>query len=44
MATGRTIREVVIARGYLSAEEAGRLLDATQMTAGGILGSNIGAA
>jgi fumarate hydratase class II len=38
MATGRTIREVVVARGYLSAEEADRLLDAARMTEGGIQG------
>ena len=36
MATGRTIREIVIAKGYLSAEEADRLLDAAGMTEGGI--------
>jgi fumarate hydratase class II len=36
MATGRTIREVVVARGYLAAEEADRLLDAARMTEGGI--------
>jgi fumarate hydratase, class II len=36
MATGRTIREVVISRGYLSAAEADRLLDAAWMTEGGI--------
>jgi len=36
MATGKTIRDVVIAKGYLSAQEADRLLDATQMTEGGI--------
>jgi fumarate hydratase class II len=44
MATGRTIREVVIARGYLSAEEADRLLDATRMTEGGIQGGSPGTA
>jgi len=38
MATGRTIREVVVARGYLSAEEADRLLDVAGMTEGGIQG------
>ncbi|MBN1429689.1 MAG: aspartate ammonia-lyase [Anaerolineae bacterium] len=37
LATGRAIREVVIERGYLSAEEADRLLDAHRMTNGGIL-------
>ena len=34
MATDKTIREVVIARGYLSADEADRLLDAAMMTGG----------
>ena len=38
LATGRTIREVVVARGYLSAEEADRLLDVARMTDGGIQG------
>jgi len=37
MATGRTIREVVIEKGYLTEEEADRLLDARRMTEGGIL-------
>jgi len=37
MASGRTIREVVLEKGYLSAEEVDRLLDARQMTEGGIL-------
>jgi len=36
MATGKTIREIVIAKGYLTPEEADQLLDATQMTEGGI--------
>jgi fumarate hydratase, class II len=36
MATGKTIREVVIAKGYLSAEQADRLLDPAKMTEGGI--------
>jgi fumarate hydratase class II len=44
MATGRTIREVVVARGYLSAEEADRLLDAARMTEGGIQGGSPGGA
>jgi fumarate hydratase, class II len=43
MATGRTIHEVVIARGYLSAKEAYRLLDAAWMTEGGIQAANPGA-
>jgi fumarate hydratase class II len=42
MATGRTIREVVVARGYLAAEEADRLLDAARMTEGGIQGGSAG--
>ncbi|MCL5676921.1 MAG: aspartate ammonia-lyase [Firmicutes bacterium] len=36
MATGQTIREVVVAKGYLSAEEADKLLDARGLTEGGI--------
>jgi len=36
MATGKTIRQVVIANGYLSADQADRLLDAAKMTEGGI--------
>ena len=36
MATGKTIREVVIAKGYLSADQADRLLDAAKMTEGGM--------
>jgi fumarate hydratase class II len=42
MATGRTIRAVVVARGYLSAEEADRLLDAAKMTKGGVQGGSPG--
>ncbi len=37
MATGRPIREVVIEKGYLTEEEADRLLDARRMTEGGIM-------
>jgi fumarate hydratase class II len=44
MATGMTIRDVVIASGYLSAEEADQLLDAARMTEGGIRGGNPGTA
>jgi len=40
METGRTIREVVIGRGYLSAAEADRLLDPAWMTEGGIQSGN----
>ena len=36
MATGKTIREVAIAKGYLSTDQADRLLDAAKMTDGGI--------
>jgi fumarate hydratase, class II len=42
MASNRTIREVVVAKGYLTAEEADRLLDARKMTEGGIQGSGGG--
>jgi fumarate hydratase, class II len=38
MATNRTVREVVVAKGYLSDEEAGRLLDVRALTEGGIQG------
>jgi fumarate hydratase, class II len=37
MATGKTIREVVLEKGYLSDEDVDRLLDARRMTEGGIL-------
>ena len=36
MATSRTVREVVVEKGYLSAEEADRLLDVRVLTDGGI--------
>jgi fumarate hydratase class II len=36
MATNRTIKEVVVEKGYLTAEEADRFLDARSMTEGGI--------
>jgi fumarate hydratase class II len=36
MATGRTIKEVVVKKGYLTAAEADRILDARKMTEGGI--------
>ena len=39
MASNRTIKEVVVEKGLLSAEEADRLLDARQMTEGGIQGT-----
>jgi fumarate hydratase class II len=38
MATNRPIKEVVVEKGYLSAEEADRILDARAMTEGGIQG------
>ena len=36
MATNRTIRAVVVEKGYLTAGEADRILDARRMTEGGI--------
>ena len=36
METDRTVREVVVEKGYLSAEEADRLLDVRRLTEGGI--------
>jgi len=36
MATNRTIKEIVVEKGYLTAEEADRILDARSMTEGGI--------
>ena len=36
MAANRTIKEVVVEKGYLTAEEADRILDAKKMTEGGI--------
>lgn len=36
MASGRTVREVVVEKGYLTADEAERLLDARRLTEGGI--------
>jgi fumarate hydratase, class II len=38
MATNRTVREVVIEKGYLTAEEADRLLNVWNLTDGGIQG------
>jgi len=38
MATNRTVREVVIEKGYLTAAEADRLLDVRALTEGGIQG------
>ena len=37
MSSGRTIREVVLEKGYLSPEQADELLDARKMTDGGIM-------
>jgi fumarate hydratase class II len=37
MASNRTIREVVVEKGYLTAEQADELLDARKMTEGGIM-------
>ncbi len=42
MATNRTIKEVVVEKGLLTAEEADRLLDVRKMTEGGIQGSGGG--
>ncbi len=36
MSTGRTVREVVLEKGYLTAEEADNLLDVRELTDGGI--------
>jgi len=36
MASNRTIKEVVVEKGYLTAKEADRILDARKMTEGGI--------
>ena len=36
MAANRTIKDVVVEKGYLTEEEAGRILDARKMTEGGI--------
>jgi len=38
LATNRTVREVVIEKGYITAEEADKLLDVTSLTEGGIQG------
>jgi fumarate hydratase class II len=38
MESNRTVREVVVEKGYLSAEEADRLLDVRSLTEGGIQG------
>jgi fumarate hydratase class II len=42
MATGETIRKVVVAKGYLSPQEADRILNAEKMTEGGIQGDSGG--
>ncbi|MCL4504992.1 MAG: aspartate ammonia-lyase [Chloroflexi bacterium] len=42
MATNRTIKEVVVEKGLLSAEEADKLLDVRKMTEGGIQGAGGG--
>jgi fumarate hydratase class II len=36
MASNRTVREVVVEKGYLTAEEADRLLNVRSLTEGGI--------
>ena len=42
MATGRTIREVVVDKGYLEADQLDELLDVRAMTDGGIFGGGGG--
>jgi fumarate hydratase class II len=42
LASNRTIREVVVEKGYLTPEEADRLLDTRRMTEGGIMGGGGG--
>ncbi len=42
MATGKTIREIVVENGYLSAEHVDKLLDVRAMTDGGIFGGGGG--
>jgi fumarate hydratase class II len=39
---GRTLKEIVVELGYLTPEEAERILDARQMTEGGIQGVSAG--
>ena len=39
MRTDRTVREVVVEKGYLTPDEADRLLDVRSLTDGGIQGS-----
>ena len=36
MGSNRTVREVVVEKGYLEADEADRLLDVRSLTEGGI--------
>jgi fumarate hydratase class II len=38
MASGRTVREVVLEKGYLTGEEADKLLNVSALTEGGIRG------
>jgi len=38
LATNRTVREVVVEKGYITAEEADKLLDVSALTEGGIQG------
>ena len=42
MATGKTIREVVVEKGYLAADQVDELLDVRAMTDGGIFGGGGG--
>ena len=38
MRSGQTVRDVVVSKGYLTAEEADQLLDVRALTEGGIQG------
>ena len=42
MASNRTIKDVVVEKGLLTAEEADKLLDVRKMTEGGIQGTGSG--
>jgi len=42
LATNRTVREVVVEKGYVTADEADQLLDVSALTEGGIQGVSAG--
>lgn len=42
LATNRTVREVVVEKGYVTGEEADKLLDVSALTEGGIQGVSAG--